>query len=157
MKTKDLIKLLQEEDPTGEAIVIGADGEVNTAIGLPWYYDGKPGIMMRDSDNKVIGYQQIDESFTAGKIYLYGFGEFEAGEYWSEHEDFIVKGPPEFIEKVRKQKIVNEEIRDKVKQKPVPVLKTCPACGGDGITEIQSGPYFRECEKCKGVGQVSQN
>ena len=40
MKTKDLIKLLQEEDPTGECHVRGWSGAISHVWGKPGYYDG---------------------------------------------------------------------------------------------------------------------
>ena len=30
--------------------------------------------------------------------------------------------------------------------------RICPKCGGDGLEEIQSGPYFRKCALCNGTG-----
>lgn len=30
--------------------------------------------------------------------------------------------------------------------------KICHKCGGDGLEEIQSGPYFRKCRLCNGTG-----
>lgn len=34
-----------------------------------------------------------------------------------------------------------------------PLPKVCRKCGGDGMEEIQSGPYFRKCSACLGTGK----
>jgi hypothetical protein len=34
-----------------------------------------------------------------------------------------------------------------------PAPRPCRKCGGDGIEEIQSGPYFRGCPACGGSGK----
>jgi len=31
----------------------------------------------------------------------------------------------------------------------------CLKCGGDGLEEIQNGPYFRKCPHCAGTGKAN--
>ena len=47
MKSKELICQLQKLDPEGNCEVFG-DGDIYYLEKLPWYYDGKPGILIRD-------------------------------------------------------------------------------------------------------------
>jgi hypothetical protein len=48
MKTKELIRQLNEEDPTGE-LEVCVDGEdIFTVLNLPAYYDGPQQILIRD-------------------------------------------------------------------------------------------------------------
>ena len=72
MKTKELIKQLQELDPEGICEVFG-DGDIYCLEKLPWYYDGKPGILIRDESKKpyydIIGMRQITPA-DGDKIYL---------------------------------------------------------------------------------------
>lgn len=60
MKTKDLIRFLQEADPTGEAIVDGFDGAIHFVEGLPGYYDGCYEYLTKEDPNdwnsKTTGY-----------------------------------------------------------------------------------------------------
>lgn len=53
MKTKDLIKLLQEEDPSGETEVVIDDGrDIFYLDTLPGYWDGNYTTLIRDSSKK---------------------------------------------------------------------------------------------------------
>lgn len=36
-----------------------------------------------------------------------------------------------------------------------PLPKICRKCGGDGLEEIQNGPYFRKCPDCAGTGKAN--
>jgi len=52
MKTKELIKLLQETDPVGETEVVVGASDIYFLQHAPMYYDGLPIILIRDDDKK---------------------------------------------------------------------------------------------------------
>ena len=41
----------------------------------------------------------------------------------------------------------NDEVRGVIQRQRI-----CLKCGGDGLEEIQNGPYFRKCTLCNGTG-----
>jgi len=52
MKTSDLIRRLQEADPTGEAeCVVGGD-DIYFVENLPMYYDGLPTLLVHDPEKR---------------------------------------------------------------------------------------------------------
>lgn len=64
MKTKELIKLLQKEDPSGEAECCVGNADVYYIESLPAYYDGCQQVLVRDPNNKyynVIGAKFISQ------------------------------------------------------------------------------------------------
>ena len=99
MKTKDLIKHLQELDPTGECQVFTGDGDIHTGIRLPWYYDGKPGILIRDENRKqeynIIGMREINES-DGDKVYLYSQSLSDLVQEARQLDDYKIEGSDEF-------------------------------------------------------------
>lgn len=52
VKTKELIKQLQEADPTGEVEVTVGNTDIHFVDALPSYYDGCQQILIRDEKNK---------------------------------------------------------------------------------------------------------
>ena len=52
MKTKELIKELQELDPTGETEVVCGCGDIYFVEELPAYYDGRLGVLIKDESKK---------------------------------------------------------------------------------------------------------
>lgn len=52
MKTKELIKILQEADPEGETECVVDGRDIYFASNLPYYYDGKPWLLIHDLDKK---------------------------------------------------------------------------------------------------------
>jgi hypothetical protein len=52
MKTKDLIELLQQADPSGEEHVCVGNTDIFSVITFPAYYDGKQEILIRDESKK---------------------------------------------------------------------------------------------------------
>jgi hypothetical protein len=56
VKVKELIRQLQELDPTGEIEVVGCAGDIDFVDCLKSYYDGHPGILIRDGCN-ILGIQ----------------------------------------------------------------------------------------------------
>lgn len=121
MKIKELIRQLQEADPSGEFDVFG-DGDIFFANSLPWYWDGTPGILIRDETcdcYNIRGVKQIDNTST-GKIYLNCLSlEDLAWEHYDD-EKFIVEGDEAF--KVRweqeKRKVIKELTGD-TSNKPI--------------------------------------
>lgn len=104
MKTRELIKQLQELDPTGECEVFGGDGDIYFLEKLPWYYDGRPGILIRDETRKpyydVIGMRQITEK-DGDKIYIHCLGIDDVfGE--NDKDDLVCEGDEYFKERARK-------------------------------------------------------
>lgn len=96
MKTKDLIKKLQEVDPTGEHEVFDYNGNVVDVIPYPWFYDGKPSIVEIDSEGHVLSMRQINESDNT-KICLYSMNQDDVmGEYLQDTSK--VSGSEEYIQ-----------------------------------------------------------
>lgn len=48
MKTKELIRRLQEEDPSGEAEVVVGGEDIYFVEAMPAYYDGRPTLLVHD-------------------------------------------------------------------------------------------------------------
>ena len=104
MKTKDLIKQLQELDPEGNCEVFGA-GDIHFAQRLPWYYDGKPGVLIRDESNTISynieGMRQIDPS-DGDKIYLYSLGLDDLAMEADVLDDYKIEGDERFKSQYKK-------------------------------------------------------
>jgi len=107
MKTKDLIKHLQELDPTGECQVF-CNGDIYFGERLPWYYDGKPGILTRDKSKApyydITGMRQITAE-DGDKIYLHSMGLDDLAH--NEVDGFvtnIIEGSDKFKNKYQKHK-----------------------------------------------------
>lgn len=97
MKTKELIKKLQEADPTGEHEVFDSHGNVTDVIPYPWYYDGKPSIVSMDDGGHVLNLREINESDNK-KVYLYAMNVGDVmGEYLFNLEK--VQGSKEFLDR----------------------------------------------------------
>ena len=64
MKTKELIRLLQQADPSGE-IEVNCGGDINTVEVMPAYYDGALHVLIRDEKespyDNVIGMREVRE------------------------------------------------------------------------------------------------
>ena len=64
MKTKELIRLLQQADPSGE-IEVNCGGDINTVEVMPAYYDGALKVLIRDEKespyDNVIGMREVRE------------------------------------------------------------------------------------------------
>jgi hypothetical protein len=67
MKSKELIKQLQELDPTGETEVVVGCQDIWFADRLPFYYDGTPRLLLHDESKKpyysIIGYKPMSEGY----------------------------------------------------------------------------------------------
>jgi len=59
MKSKDLIKTLQELDPSGETEVCVHNVDIMYIESLPAYYDGTLQVLVRDEDGKIQGAKYV--------------------------------------------------------------------------------------------------
>lgn len=55
MKTKELIYLLQQEDPSGEFECCIDNKDIHYVARMPAYYDGRLEVLKRDVNGKIIG------------------------------------------------------------------------------------------------------
>lgn len=105
MKAKELIKQLNAIDPTGEIEVFSDGGDIHYADALPWFYDGKPGILIKDEARtgyNVIGIRQINVK-DGNKVYLKSLSlEDLAYENYDSDKEFIVEGDDAFKERYSK-------------------------------------------------------
>lgn len=74
MKTRDVIKLLQAEDPEGEGeVILWGTGAVSGAEACPGYYDGLTPILLHDSSKEpyysIVGIKYTDKAY---KVKLFG-------------------------------------------------------------------------------------
>lgn len=90
MKTKELIELLQKEDPSGECHIRLNDGEpLFFACRKPGYWDGPYSYLEEDEDNKLIWVQSTKgEKVDIETIDLFGFAERYKGD-WEEMKKHI--------------------------------------------------------------------
>lgn len=70
MKVKELIRQLQELDPTGEIEVNGWAGDIHFADRTPYYYDGYVYTLIKDQDGCVKG-MEIGSPTNQDKIILH--------------------------------------------------------------------------------------
>ena len=102
MKTKELIRQLQECDPTGEVEVICDGGDIYTVIPLPAYYDGSLKTLIRDDNLKpyydVIGMRETREG---RKIVLQGMDLQDVCWDIDNPEKLIIEGSDEFKESAK--------------------------------------------------------
>jgi hypothetical protein len=128
MKTKEVIKLLQEEDPSGELEVSIGGVDILFIEALPYYYDGRQQVLVKNEKGNVIG-GRYTESGNKVVIHYRGFSDYIWDdenfqiEYGSEH----TKKFKEHHDKIRQQGIDCREemdlryftqyIKDKLKDK----------------------------------------
>jgi hypothetical protein len=116
MKSKELIKQLQKLDPEGNCEVFG-DGDIYFCDRLPWYYDGKPGILIRDESKKpyyhVAGMRQIKPE-DGDKIYIYTMTLDDV--VCDGHPDDIFEGDESFMKNVAERKKYWKEWEDNMKK-----------------------------------------
>ena len=63
MKTKELIRRLQEQDPSGEHEVCVDNMDIVSVYAEPAYWDGRLQVLERDEDGKIIGARYETEGF----------------------------------------------------------------------------------------------
>jgi hypothetical protein len=68
MKTKELIKLLQEVDPSGDIEVVVNGAPIHFATTLPAYYDGALQILKANKDDGLISMALTDQG---SKVMIY--------------------------------------------------------------------------------------
>lgn len=106
MKTKELIRQLVEVDPDGECEVFCPDGDIWFVQRLPWYYDGRPGILHRDPELTgksfdLTGMRQITEK-DGDKIYVYTMDVDDLMcDGWN---DMIVEGDEQFVKNAEERR-----------------------------------------------------
>ena len=108
MKTKDLIKMLQEVDPSGECQVNGYGGDLWFAQRLPWYYDGNSVIVERKPNGVITGIRQGTKE-DGDKVVIYELGIDEVMcDWWG---TATAHGSPEFMKicEERRQYWKNED------------------------------------------------
>jgi hypothetical protein len=110
MKSRELINKLTELDPTGESHVVFSNGDVTEIFTLPWYYDGRAKIFIKDSSGKIIGIREATQE-DGPKIVIQTKGVedlawdvVEDSEYGEPLEDFLVEGKDYFIQQYKTAK-----------------------------------------------------
>jgi hypothetical protein len=120
MKSKELISILQELDPSGECQVY-SEGDICDVIKLPWYYDGRPGIIMwkdknfKTGDLNIIGLREHTVE-DGDKIYIqcYTLDDAASDEILSD-DPKKVDGSDYFLDKFEKRKLFYIDMRNKHK------------------------------------------
>lgn len=119
MKSGELIKKLKEVDPTGE-LEVSLGGDVVDIYTLPWYYDGRVRIFIRDENGEVVGIRQATEK-DGSKIVIetkdwddFAWEEEEHKLYdGNPREECIVEGDDYFKDRYQKYKL---EARETMKE-----------------------------------------
>lgn len=114
MKVKELIRQLHMLDPSGECQVF-ADADIHFLERLPWYYDGKPGILLRNHNEKnfnITGLRQITEA-DGDKIYI---KTLDINDLCCSGEECQVIGDSSFTKKAAESKQHWKEVQDKITQ-----------------------------------------
>jgi hypothetical protein len=124
MKSKELIAILQELDPTGECQVY-SEGDICDVIKLPWYYDGRQGIIVwkdknfKTGDLNIIGLREHTVE-DGDKIYIqcYTLDDAASDEILSDDAK-KVEGSDYFLDKFEKRKLfyIDMSNKHKVNQK----------------------------------------
>lgn len=97
MKSKEVVRLLQEIDPEGECEVTFG-GDIEFFLRLPYYYDGRASIFIKDSDGNIIGMREATAT-DGDKIVGYvktiedmGWEEIERNEHGETEFQYIIEG-----------------------------------------------------------------
>jgi hypothetical protein len=123
MKSKELIALLQELDPTGECQVY-SEGDICDVIKLPWYYDGRPGIIMwkdknfKTGDLNIIGLREHTEK-DGDKIYIKSYTlDDAASDIMLSGDEKIIEGSEYFLNRFEDYKQVYCEMAKRLNRSP---------------------------------------
>jgi hypothetical protein len=84
MKTKELIKRLQEEDPSGELDVSVGNCDIHFVDCLPGYYDGCQQVLIRDENNKYYNIIGGKYNATKEKVMIHTLAFTDA--IWEDHK-----------------------------------------------------------------------
>lgn len=68
MKSKELIRILKEIDPTGETEVCVGNVDIDCIVDMPAYWDGSLQVLQRDEKNNIIGAKYVR---TGEKLQIY--------------------------------------------------------------------------------------
>lgn len=105
MKTKELIRQLQEADPEGNCEVF-SNGDIFFVQRLPWFYDGKPGILIRDESKQgsynIKGMRQITAADGPDKLYIMSMGLEDLAMDADEMGGFVIEGSDDFKKSYQK-------------------------------------------------------
>jgi hypothetical protein len=152
MKSKEIIKRLQEIDPTGECEV-SFGGDIFEFVRLPWYYDGRASIFIKNDEGDIIGMREATED-DGDKIVgytktLYDLGSDEAdhNHYSDKKIAYIIEGDDYFKSifekgKADTKKIFEEieaEEKRKLNRQKIGVLIYKDPCDyyGDNVGRVQ--------------------
>jgi hypothetical protein len=89
MKTRELIKLLQEEDPSGECHVRINSEPISSVYSLPGYWDGPYNYLEKDENGDPIWVQSTKgDKIDIGTVDLFWLAEYYKGD-WEEMKKHI--------------------------------------------------------------------
>jgi hypothetical protein len=103
MKTKELIEELNKLDPEGNC-EINFGGAIIYLMRLPWYYDGKYSILIKDDEGKIIGMREATAN-DGDKINVHTMTVDDLGydEEWDKIDNpdinYIIEGDDRFIQR----------------------------------------------------------
>lgn len=118
MKTKELIERLQTLDPTGECQVY-SEGDIYNVVKLPWYYDGRPGILIKDPESdkdefNILGLREHSPE-DGDKIYLYCYTlDDAASDVGLNGDTRIIDGSDYFLGKFEDRKKVYDQMKERL-------------------------------------------
>lgn len=111
MKTKELIAMLQKEDPTGEEHVCVHNVDIRWVSNEPAYYDGAQQIFIKDEKGRVIG-GKYHRSGRKIQIHTTKFSDL----LWDRHEEFVIDYSELGQDRQESYKKDHEEIIKKAKE-----------------------------------------
>lgn len=109
MKSKELIRLLQKEDPSGEVEVCVGNVDISWVGSVPAYYDGPQQVLNRNEKGKKIGGKYC-RSGNKVQIHLWAFSEL----IW-DYKDAVIDYSELDEERQKSYKENHEKIRDAAK------------------------------------------
>ncbi len=108
MKTKELVEELNKIDPEGNCEVTFG-GAITYLIRLPWYYDGKCPILIKNDDGDIIGMREATAE-DGDKIVVYTMTVDDLGydEEWDKIDNpdinYTIEGGDRFLQRYQKGK-----------------------------------------------------
>jgi len=114
MKTKELIKELNKLDPEGNC-EINFGGAITYLIRIPWYYDGKCSILIKDDEGKIIGIRQATaEDGDKINVHTTTVDDMGYDDGWDDTEH-TVQGDEHFIQKYQHNKELAKKHKEEIK------------------------------------------
>ena len=119
MKSSELIKRLQELDPAGNnEVCLG--GDISEIYTLPYYYDGRAQIFIKDDDGDIVGIRQATEK-DGDKIVIVTKNVEDLAWEKVEHEldtgkpkTFIIEGDNHFMARYDRGILEAKEVYEKI-------------------------------------------